>query len=152
MAELRADDPHRYDDIIDLPHPVSLTHAPMPQRDRAAQFSPFAALTGYDEVIHETARETNRKRIPDEQRKSELDRCFSVLKNRERSAPEVCVTFFAADERKTGGEYITLTSRIRKVDEVNGKLILYGGKTIEMCDIWDIESEAFDFFGGENNE
>lgn len=143
---------HRYDDMIDLPRPVSLTHAPMPQRERAAQFSPFAALTGYGEIIRETARETERKRIPDEQRKSELDRCFSVLKSREGSSPEVCVTFYVPDERKRGGEYVTVTAKIRKVDDVNGKLLLYGGKTIEMSNIWEIESDAFDGFGGEKVE
>ena len=134
----------RYDDIIELPHHVSLTHAPMPQRDRAAQFSPFAALTGYDEVIRETARQTCGKRIPDEQRKAELNRCFLILKKTEGTAAEVRITFFSSDERKSGGEYVTILSKVRKVDENSGKLLLCDGKSIEMENIWDIQSRAFD--------
>lgn len=137
----------RYDDIIALPHPVSRTHAPMPQRDRAAQFSPFAALTGYDAVIQETGRTTQRKRIPDEQRKIELDRCFSILKEAEETSPEVSLTFFVPDEEKSGGEYVTLSSRIRKVDGYSGKLILCGGESIEMSNIWDIQSAVLDAAG-----
>lgn len=143
---------HRYDDIIDLPHHVSPTHAPMPQRDRAAQFSPFAALTGYDAVITETARQTNIERIPDEQRKSELDSCFSMLKHAENTMPELSVTYFEADNRKSGGEYVTVSGRIRKVDEYNGKLILFDGKEIKISEIWDIQSEVLDTFGREENE
>jgi len=143
---------HRYDDIIELPRHVSLTHAPMPQRDRAAQFSPFAALTGYDAVIAETARETNTKRIPDEQRKSELDRCLSMLKQAENKMPEVSVTFFEADNRKSGGEYVTVSGRLRKVDGYSGKLALLSGEEIEISEIWDIQSEIFDVFGREANE
>lgn len=142
----------RYDDIIDLPHPVSRTHAPMPQRDRAAQFSPFAALTGYDEVIKETARTTGRKRTVDEQRQSELNRCFSILRKEEGTAPAVCITFFVSDERKDGGEYVTLVSKIRKVDDINGKLLLFGGESVEMSDVWDIQSELLDAFGEIENE
>ena len=137
----------RYDDIIDLPHPVSPNHAPMPRRDRAAQFSPFSALTGYDAVIRETARQTQRKRIPDEQRKSELDRCFSALKEAEGTAPEVCITFFVPDAGKSGGEYVTVIAQLRRVDEHSGKLILFSGESIEMSDIWDVRSEILDAFG-----
>ena len=143
---------NQYDDIIDLPHPVSHTHAPMPSGDRAAQFSPFAALTGYDEVIEETARRTQRKRIPDEQRKNELDRCFSFLKSIEGMRPKVNITFFVPERRKDGGEYVTLASEVRKIDAINGKLLLRDGNVIEMTDIWDIQSEAFDVFGETKNE
>lgn len=142
----------QYDDMIDLPHPVSRTHAPMPQRDRAAQFSPFAALTGYDEVIRETARETLRKKIPDEQRKGELDRCFSLLKKAEDTAPEICVTFFVPDGRKNGGDYVTLVSAVRRVDELNGRLLLCSGESIDMNDIWDIQSEIFETYGRTEDE
>ena len=135
----------RYDDMIDLPHPVSLNHAPMPLKDRAAQFSPFAALSGYDEVIEESARLTQRKRIPDEQRKSELDRCFFLLKSAEETRPEVCLTVFVPDRRKGGGEYVTLVSRIRRVDENSRKLLLCDGRSVDMNDVWDIQCD--DIFG-----
>ena len=142
----------KYDDMLDPPHPRSLTHPPMSQRDRAAQFSPFAALTGYDAVIRETSRQTTRKRIPDEQRKSELDRCFALLKEAEESAPEVCVTFFVPDGNKKGGEYVTLTSGIRRVDEYAGKLVLCSGESIDLSDIWDIQSNLFETLGETENE
>ncbi len=134
----------RYDDIIDLPHPVSRTHAPMPRRDRAAQFSPFSALTGYDALIRESARQTQEKRIPDEQRKSEINRRLAELRRNENNMPHVRVTFFAADEKKNGGGYVALDANIRRVDEYTGKLLLPGGIEIDMADIWDIESEMYD--------
>ncbi len=134
----------RYNDIIDLPHPVSRTHAPMPQRDRAAQFSPFSALTGYDALIRESARQTHEKRIPDEQRKSEINRRLAELKQNENEMPAVRVTFFAADEKKDGGEYVTVDANIRRVDEYTGKLLLSDGMEIDMADIWDVESELYD--------
>ena len=142
----------KYDDMIDLPHPSSHTHAPMSQRDRAAQFSPFAALTGYDAVIRESARRTTRKRIPDEQRKSELDRCFTLLKEAEEREPEVCITFFIPDGNKDGGEYITLHSEIRRVDEYAGKLVLCSGESIDLNDIWDIQSDLFEALEETENE
>ncbi len=134
----------RYNDIIDLPHPVSRTHAPMPQRDRAAQFSPFSALTGYDALIRESARQTHEKRIPDEQRKSEINRRLAELKQNENEMPAVRVTFFAADEKKDGGEYVTVDANICRVDEYTGKLLLSDGMEIDMADIWDVESELYD--------
>lgn len=143
---------HRYDDIIDQPHHVSLTHAPMPQSDRAAQFSPFAALTGYDAVIAETARQTHGKRIPDDQRKSELDGLLTLLKQAENTMPEASVSFFEADNRKSGGEYVTLNGRIRKVDDYNGKLVFCGGEEVRISEIWDIQSEAFENYGRKENE
>lgn len=142
----------KYDDIIDRPHPASLTHAPMSQRDRAAQFSPFAALTGYDAVIRESARQTTRKRIPDEQRKNELDRYLVLLKEAEENAPEVCITFFVPDGNKDGGEYVTLISGIRRVDENAGKLLLCGGQSIDLNDIWDIQSNLFEALEETENE
>ena len=142
----------KYDDIIDLPHPRSLAHAPMSRRDRAAQFSPFAALTGYDAVIRESARQTTRKRIPDEQRKSELDRCFALLKEAEESAPEVCITFFIPDGNKEGGEYVTRNCPIRRVDGYTGKLVLGSGESVDLNDIWDIQSDLFETLGETENE
>lgn len=134
----------RYDDIIDLPRHVSQTHAPMPQRDRAAQFSPFAALTGYDAVINETGRQTQSRRIPDEQRKAEIDRCLAMLKKAEGTSPEICVTFFEADGRKNGGKYITMNALFRRLDVYSGKLLLDNGSDIAISDIWDIQSRIFD--------
>lgn len=133
-----------YNDIIDMPRPVSHLHAPMPLKDRAAQFSPFAALTGYDEVIRENARETQEKRIADEQRKSEIDKCLSALKRSEKYTPAVRVTFFEADAKKDGGEYVTVNANLRRVDDYSGKLLLCGGTEIDISDIWDIYSEVCD--------
>ena len=121
---------HRYDDIIDLPHHVSEKHPRMPMNDRAAQFSPFAALTGYDAAIVETARPTERKRELSEEQKQVVDKALRDLRERIRSGPRVTVTFFRPDERKSGGAYETLTGSAKKVDELSGVLELSDGTAI----------------------
>ena len=130
---------HQYDDIIDLPHHVSETHPQMPMIDRAAQFAPFAALTGYDAAIEETARLTDRKRELSEEQKQELSRELNILKSRLKTDPTVTVTFFEADARKTGGTYRTVTGSAKKADVYLGVLELTDGTVIPFDDILSLE-------------
>ena len=130
---------HQYDDLIDLPHHVSERHPQMPMIDRAAQFSPFAALTGYDEAIVETARLTDQKRELSEDQKQEISRELNALQARIKTDPAVTVVYFEADGRKTGGAYRTLTGAVKKVDEYLGVLELTEGTTIPFDDILSLE-------------
>jgi len=132
---------HRYDDIIELPHHVSDRHPQMPLSDRAAQFSPFAALTGYDAAVEETARWTEEKRELTEEQKLILSARLRELQDAIRSAPAVTVLFFVPDARKAGGSYRTLQGRVKKIDEYSGLLELTDGTLIPFEDILGLEAE-----------
>ena len=128
----------KYDDIIALPHPDSATHPRMPLRDRAAQFSPFAALTGYDAVIRETARLTDSRAELDECRRQELDAALQDLAARLEARPEVLVTFFRKDLHKEGGEYVHVSGSLRKIDPLARVLVLEDGTVIPVDDIFEL--------------
>ena len=130
---------HEYDDIIDLPHHVSADRPRMPMIDRAAQFSPFAALTGYDAAIAETARLTDAKKELSEEQKEALGRQLRALRSRLKTAPQVSVTYFVPDGRKSGGAYETLSGQARKVDEYRGVLEMSDGTAIPFDDILRLE-------------
>ena len=133
----------KYDDIINLPHHVSKKHPPMPMEDRAAQFSPFAALTGYGDAVKETARLTDKKLEVDEEKLTKLNTEFAILKDNLLSEPEVTVTYFVHDERKSGGRYVDITGKAKKIDEFERLLILDDGSRIPLDDIISLESELF---------
>ena len=124
-----------YADIIDLPHHVSRNHPQMPLRDRAAQFAPFAALTGYEAVVGETARLTVERRELDAQEAEELNRCLADLAARLKERPEVTVEYFVPDEWKTGGAYVSVTGRVRHVSVPEKTLVMADGTVIPMDDI-----------------
>lgn len=128
-----------YDDIIDLPHHVSSTRPRMPMIDRAAQFQPFRALTGYEDAVRETARLTDRRMELTEEEKSRLDAALQRLMDSISSRPQVSVTWFQPDKRKAGGAYVTTTGRLKKIDDLEGVLILLGGERIVIEDILDIQ-------------
>lgn len=134
---------HQYDDIIDLPHHVSPTRPRMSMIDRAAQFSPFAALTGYDAAIKETGRLTDRRIELSEDSRAALDRKQQLLVECLADHPEVSVTYFIPDERKSGGAYVTVTGIVKKVDDYQRLLLLTDGTKIPLDDILDLESELF---------
>ena len=135
-----------YDDIIDLPHPTSRRHPRMPIRDRAAIFSPFAALSGHGAAIAETARLTERRMELDEDTKAELDRRQAVLLAHIGEQPEVTVTWFQPDERKDGGAYVTTTGRLKKLDTVQRVLVLLDGTSIPLEDVAGLEGDIFQEF------
>ncbi len=130
---------HQYDDILNLPHHVSETHARMSMSDRAAQFSPFAALTGYSDSIAETARLTDTKRDLTEEQKQIISSQLLALQKIQKTAPEITVVFFLPDLRKDGGSYETLTDAVKKVDEYEGILHMRSGTVIPFDDILSIE-------------
>lgn len=130
----------KYDDIINLPHPTSKRFSRMPLEERAAQFSPFAALTGYDAVIRETARLTDRRVELDECRRQELDAALQELSARLGSRPEVLVTFFREDRRKEGGEYVHVSGRLKKADPYTRTLVLEDGTAVPIDDIYELRS------------
>ncbi|MBR5869324.1 MAG: hypothetical protein IKZ21_07735, partial [Clostridia bacterium] len=103
-----------YEDIIHLSHHVSQTRPPMSMEERAAQFSPFSALTGYEEAIRETGRLTDARWDPGEERLAVLNTQFQILTDRLEERPEITVTYFVPDERKTGGAYLTSRGNVRK--------------------------------------
>ena len=127
-----------YDDIIDLPRPKS-KHEPMPMSDRAAQFSPFAALTGYGDAIDETARLTDARIELSEEERAELDYKQQYLAALD--APTVTVTYFVPDERKSGGAYVTHTGVLKRVDEVERMVVFKDGLRVPLDEVMDIKCE-----------
>ena len=135
---------HQYDDILHLPHHVSATRPPMPLADRAAQFSPFAALTGYGDAIGETARQTDEKRELTEERQKAIGAQLRGLQEQGRAAPEVSVTYFVPDKKKSGGAYRTARGRVKRIDVASGIMELRDGIKIPFDDIFSIESSPED--------
>ena len=133
---------HRYDDIIQLSRPVSKKRSPMSNFDRAAQFSPFAALTGYDAVIAETGRLTDTRVELDEGGKALLDEKIQTIREHLEEHPAVKLTVFCPDSRKSGGAYETITGNVKKIDPVTRILVLTGGEVISIDRIYGIECLA----------
>ena len=132
-----------YDDILHLPHPTSKRHPRMPIADRAAQFSPFAALTGHGTAIEETARVTDRRIELDEDAKEQLDQTLQLLLERIDEQPEITVTWFSPDKKKAGGQYHTATGKLKRIDTQESRLILTDGTQIPLEDLLRIRIESF---------
>ena len=129
---------NRYDEIINLPHHVSKTRPQMPMSDRAAQFAPFAALTGYDSAIKETGRLTDERIELDEEALAALDRKYQLLMDALDDAPEVTIIYFQPDERKAGGQYVSATGTVKKVDTFGRRILLQDGTRIPLDSIFDL--------------
>ena len=125
-----------YDDIINLPHPTSAKHPRMPMADRAAQFSPFAALVGHGAAIEETARLTDRRIELTEEEKAVLDEKLCLLLD---TGGEAVFTYYLPDERKDGGSYVTAAGGIQKLDRLERRVILTDGAVIPVENILEIE-------------
>lgn len=131
-----------YDDIINLPHHQSSKRQHMSNYDRAAQFSPFAALVGYEGAVQETARLTDERTELDEDAKAALDETLRFLQeNPDRQ--QVSITYFKPDEKKAGGAYLTVTGSISKINSFGRTIVMEGGAVIPVDDILDIQSELF---------
>lgn len=141
---------HPYEDIINLPHPVSATRAHMPMLDRAAQFSPFAALTGFEGAIRETARLTDQRINLDEAAKTILDEKLRIIQEQLSRQQEIEFVYFLPDERKSGGSYLTIRGVVKKLDAYEHVVIMMDGTRIPVGEIVDITGELFqavdDFF------
>jgi len=132
----------KYDDIINMPHHKSAKHPQMSMINRAAQFSPFAALTGHGEAIKETARLTDERVELDESVKAAIDERLQYIEENIKSKPTATVTYFEPDERKEGGEYVTVTGKVKKIDSAANCIIMTNGMIIPICEIFNIEGEG----------
>ncbi len=132
-----------YDDIIDLPHHVSKTRTPMPISERAGQFAPFAALTGYDDEVKETARLVDREILLEDEEKEMINNKLNVIESFIKDRPLVTITYFIDDSKKNGGKYEEITSNIRRIDSVKGVIILTDKREIMIDKIIDIRGNIF---------
>ena len=128
-----------YSDIINLPHHESRNHPQMPMEARAAQFAPFAALTGYDAVIHETARLTDRQVELDVYDNERLNRIFLELMDSLEKHPVVAVSYFKPDEHKAGGAYMTVSGKLKKIDTYEQIMKMEDGTVIPIDNIMDLQ-------------
>lgn len=129
----------KYDDILNLSHHVSSTRPHMSMHDRAAQFSPFAALTGYDDTVRETARLTDEKQELTAERINDLNQKIAFLNEHAEERPQITVEYFIPDGKKSGGKYVTLSGKFRRIDEYNHNMIFTSGEEIPLNDIFEIE-------------
>lgn len=141
-------DPHRYDDMLELPHHVSAKHPHMMLYDRAAQFSPFKSLSGYEDEVSETARLTDQRVELAESRIAELDARLQRLAEHLADAPTVSVTYFQPDPRKSGGRYETVTGVVKKLDMLRRAIVLRDGREIPIGDVYAIDGDLFDEWRG----
>lgn len=132
-----------YDDIINLPHPVSKRHPQMSLLNRAAQFSPFAALTGHDAAIRETARLTDSFMELDENLKEELDEKLRLLKENLSQKPKIEATYFQPDERKSGGAYVTVCGRVKRMNGQERRIVFTDGTVLPIDYLFEIRGDMF---------
>lgn len=132
-------DIHKYDDIINLPHHVSSTRPHMSIEERAAQFSPFAALTGHEDAIKETARQTEREIILDENELEILDEKLKAILSDKSDNKNIKVVYYIPDENKNGGKYVECSGRVKKMDEYRHVLVMEDGTEINVGRIADIQ-------------
>ena len=130
---------HKYDDVIHLPHPISRRHGRMSNYDRAAQFSPFAALTGFDALVEETGRLTQQRMELDEDEKEKIEAQLQRILQQIHLQPAVSITWFARDERKEGGAYTTVTGRVRKIDSYSRRIYFADGSFVPLCEVVAVE-------------
>ena len=130
-----------YEDIINLPHHISKKYPRMSLEARSAQFAPFAALTGYDEILIETARLTNARIELDETIKAILDSKLQIIKENIKNTPQITFIYFVQDSKKEGGKYVTVTGKVKKIDEYRNVLILEDKTEIPVNDVIDISGD-----------
>lgn len=136
----------RYNDIMNLPHPNSLEHPRIAVLGRAAQFSPFAALTGFEGAIRETARLTDAKAELDENKIATLDMKLQFLANHLSECPEVSITYFKPDGKKEGGSYKIITGTVKKIDAYERTVIMVDTTVIPISDIFEITDSQLNAF------
>lgn len=133
----------KYDDMLRLPHHVSASRKPMAITARAAQFAPFAALSGYDAEVQEAGRLTDRPIEPDEYEKEAMNARLQLLARHLREKWVVSLVFFQPDERKAGGAYVTRTGTVKKLYETERLLTLTDGTVIPLDDLIALDGEEF---------
>ena len=138
--------PHRYDDIIGLEHPISKTHPPMARIKRAAQFASFDALTGFGEAIYEAGRETEEKLELSEDMIEMIDAKLAVIEQHIKEQPSISVTYFLPDDKKAGGRSVTVSGNVQKLDGVERVIMMEDGTRIPIEDVRMIEGDLFRAF------
>lgn len=128
-----------YDDIINLPHHVSKSHAPMSMMNRAAQFAPFAALTGHSAAIEETARLTDEQQELAEEDSDALNQKMVYLREVINEHPTITITYFEPDKKKAGGKYKSIEGQLKNIDDYNQSIVLKSGEVIFLQSILDIQ-------------
>ena len=136
-------DNHSYDDIINLPNPTSTKHPRMPLSDRAAQFSPFAALTGHEAAIKETVRQTDAKQVLSEEVIAELNKRLYLIAETIGTQQVVRITYFVPDNKKAGGAYISHAGYVKRIDKYEHTVVMEDKTVIPSEQISDIEGEMF---------
>ena len=136
----------KYDDIINLPHHTSNKHPAMSLEARAAQFAPFAALTGYDEAVKETARFTDKRIVLDDEEKSILDNKLQIIQEQLLKRPDVTFTYFLPDLKKDGGKYVSVTGIVKKIDGYNQVIVLEDKTVIPIHEIVAISGDIFKIY------
>ena len=136
----------KYDDIINLPHHTSNKHPAMSLEARAAQFAPFAALTGYDEAVKETARFTDKRIVLDDEEKSILDNKLQIIQEQLLKRPEVTFTYFLPDLKKDGGKYVSVTGIVKKIDGYNQVIVVEDKTVIPIHEIVAISGDIFKIY------
>ena len=132
-----------YEDIVNLPPHISKNHPQPSMMDRAARFAPFAAITGYEEMVLEEARVTEERVDLDEGALSLLNEKLNMIQEFLDEEPEVTITYFEPDKKKTGGAYITITGIVKRIDEYEHLVIMKDGARIFIESIYDLQSELF---------
>ena len=132
-----------YADILNLPHHELTTRQRMPVENRAASFAPFAALTGYDESVKEAARLTTERLELDEGTKEVLNDKLKLAVEMADEQPEISITYFLPDKRKSGGEYVTINAVIKRIDEYERRVIFADKSFIPIDDIYEIEGDIY---------
>lgn len=143
MPEFRNKYP--YENIIGLPHYVSERHRRMSAIDRAAQFSPFAALAGFEAALNETARLTTKKIELSEEQKALLDERLHLLLSMLPQRPETTFVYFIPDSRKEGGAYVAARGQIKRIDDIKRLILLTNGSKIPVDDVVDIQCGTVNF-------
>ncbi|MCI7351104.1 MAG: hypothetical protein MSH60_10190 [Ruminococcus sp.] len=133
-----------FDNIIGLPHPALKKHYPMPLYNRAAQFAPFAALSGYEDACNEVTRLTDRRIELDDDRAANLDAKTQILIEHSAVQPEIEIEYFVPDRQKSGGAYYKIKGRFRWYDSGNASIVLCDGTAVAISDIYRIDGEIFD--------
>lgn len=132
-----------YEDIVNLPPHISKKHPQPSMMDRAARFAPFAAITGYEEMVLEEARVTEERVDLDEGALSLLNEKLNMIREFLDEEPEVTITYFEPDKKKSGGAYVNITGIVKRIDEYEHFVIMTDGKKIRIEDIYAIGSDLF---------
>ena len=138
-----------YEDIINIPRHISKTRPEPSIADRAARFSPFAAISGYEDMVREAARETEERVEITDATKEQLNEKLNMIAEHLNEEHEVTITYFEPDKKKSGGAYISTTGVVKRIDELKRIVVMKNNKKIRIDDIYTLDSDFFNPLGAE---